>query len=73
MEDLEVFKRKLGLRIKTLRENKKLTQPQLGALIGKDYQAISRIERGQVNPSAYLIKAIAKALEVGINELFLTD
>ncbi|WP_297337349.1 helix-turn-helix transcriptional regulator [Algoriphagus sp.] len=73
MEGLEDFKINLGLKIKALRERRKLTQEQLGDLIEKDYQAISRLERGLVNPSAYLVFQIANALEVKIEELFLFD
>lgn len=70
MGDLESFKKILGLKIKELREREGLTQPQLGAMIDKDYQAISRIERGLVNPSAFLILEIASALKVDMNEIF---
>lgn len=70
MGDLESFKKELGLKIKELREREALTQPQLGAMIGKDYQAISRIERGLVNPSAFVILEIASALKVDMNEIF---
>tara|TARA_R110002020_G_scaffold328591_1_gene544570 strand:+ start:560 stop:823 length:264 start_codon:yes stop_codon:yes gene_type:complete len=73
MEGLEDFKIKLGLKIKTLREAKDLTQGKLGDLIEKDYQAISRLERGLVNPSVYLVLQIANALEVKIEDLLLFD
>lgn len=69
-DDLESFKIKLGKRIKALRDQKKYTQLELGALIDKDYQAISRIEKGRVNPSAYVVKQIAKALSVSMNEIY---
>lgn len=68
-EDLKSFKIKLGKRIKALREGK-LTQLELGAIINKDYQAISRIEKGRVNPSAYLVYQIAQALEVTMDEIY---
>lgn len=70
MEGLEDFKIKLGQKIKTLREEKNLTQGKLGDLIEKDYQAISRLERGLVNPSAYLVLQISNALQVKIEDLF---
>lgn len=71
MEDeLELFKIKLGKRIKYLRDQKGLTQPELGALINRDFQSISRIENGRINPSAYIIKQIAIALEVTMNEIY---
>ena len=69
-DDLKNFKLNLGKRIKYLRESKKMTQPELGALINKDYQSIGRIENGRVNPSAYLIFQIAKALDVSMGEVF---
>lgn len=69
-DDLNSFKLKLGKRIKMLREAKKYTQLELGALIGKDYQAISRIEKGGINPSAYVVKQIASALAVSMNEIY---
>jgi len=69
-KDLELFKKKLGKRIADFREKKGLTQPQLGALLNKDFQSISRLENGRVNASGYLLKQIAKSLGVTMNELF---
>jgi len=68
--DIESFKFKLGKRIKELRESKGLTQPELGALIDKDYQAVGRIEAGRINPSAFIVYQIAKALKVSANDIF---
>lgn len=64
------FKINLGKRIKELREERKLTQPQLGALINKDYQVLGRIENGRVNPSSFLVYQIAMALNVSIGDIF---
>ena len=69
-EHLEHFKINLGKRIKHVREERKLTQPELGALINKDYQALGRIENGRVNPSSYIVYQIAQALNVSMDELF---
>jgi putative transcriptional regulator len=69
-EDLKNFKIKLGKRIKELREKKGFTQPELAALLNKDYQALGRIENGRINPSSYIVYQIAKALDVPMNELF---
>ncbi|MBC6111941.1 helix-turn-helix transcriptional regulator [Pedobacter fastidiosus] len=70
MDDLELFKKKLGKRIAQLREEKGLTQPNLGASINKDFQSISRIENGHVNASGYVLKQIADALNVSMNDIF---
>lgn len=68
--DLNQFKLLLGKRIKFLRERRALTQPELGALVNVDFQSISRIENGKTNPSAYLVKQIADALQVDMNEIY---
>ncbi|MGK7391827.1 MAG: helix-turn-helix domain-containing protein [Candidatus Cyclobacteriaceae bacterium M2_1C_046] len=68
--NLDIFKIKLGKRIKFLREQEKLTQLQLAARINVDYQSISRIENGHVNPSAYFLKQLAEALRVDMNSIF---
>lgn len=69
-DDLDSFKKSLGKRIAYLREQKGLTQPQLGALINKDFQSISRIENGRINASGYTLKQIAVALGISMDNLF---
>ncbi len=68
--DIQTFKIGLGQRIRLLRERRGLTQLELGALIGKDFQAISRMEKGRINPSAYQVYLLAGALNVPIGEFF---
>lgn len=68
--DIQTFKTKLGQRIRELRAHRGLTQMELGALIDKDFQAISRMEKGRVNPSAYQVYVIAEALGVSVGEFF---
>ncbi|MCY1511619.1 Helix-turn-helix domain protein [compost metagenome] len=69
-EEVELFKKALGRRVAHLRKEKGFTQAELGGMIDKDFQSISRIEGGKVNPSAYLIWQIAKVLETDIENLF---
>ena len=71
--ELDVFKKTLGKKIAHLREKNGLTQPQLGALINKDFQSISRIENGGVNVSVYTLKQIADAMNVSMDSLFQAD
>lgn len=49
---------------------KKLTQQQLGELIGVDNSYMSRIEQGQKNISLQTISKLAKALEVSEADFF---
>ncbi len=69
-KDLELFKKTLGKHVARLRKEKGLTQVELSALIDRDFQSISRIESGKINPSGYLILQLANALEVEIGEFF---
>ncbi|MFB2119565.1 helix-turn-helix domain-containing protein [Parapedobacter sp. 2B3] len=68
--DIQTFKTQLGQRIRVLRERRGLTQMELGALIDKDFQAISRMEKGRVNPSAYQIYVLAEALHAPVTDFF---
>jgi len=70
MQDIDLFKKKLGKRIAYLRDKGNFTQAELGALINKDYQSISRIENGRINASGFILKQIADALGVSMNEIF---
>lgn len=69
-DDIDVFKKSLGKRIATLREERGFSQTYLASLIDKDFQSLSRIENGRVNASGYILKQIAKALGTDMNDLF---
>lgn len=66
------FRVKFGLRLRELREKRKLKQVELAAKIsgGKDKQVISRYETEGANPTAYQIQQISEALNYTINSLF---
>ena len=66
MENLKLF----GKRIKELRKMKKLTQEQLGEMVGIDYKQIGNIETGTYFTTMTTLEKIAKALNVEIVELF---
>lgn len=63
------FKEKLGNRILKLRRNLGLTQEQVAHRMNKDKQFINRYEVDGANPTAYVLKKLAKALEVSVDEL----
>ncbi len=60
---------KLGKNIKAVRKTKNLTQRELALEMGKDTQAIERLERGGTNPTYYFLHQVSIALEVPIAEL----
>ena len=60
-------------RIKELREQRGLTQEQLGELVGASRQAINAIETEKFEPSIWLAYDISKVFECAIEEVFLFD
>ncbi len=62
--------KKMGNRIKDLRNERGLTQTELAELVGKDRQYLYKIEKGKVTPNIVTITALAIALEISLNELF---
>lgn len=56
----------LGYKIWFLRCKKHLSQKQLSKLSGIDQSDISKLERGELNPSVLQIKRIAKALNANL-------
>ena len=60
----------LGKRIRELRKFKKLTQEELGFLIGNSGKQIGRIERGEHNVTTSMIYAISLALDVCMKDIF---
>lgn len=63
---------KLGKKIKQYREEKKLTQQQLGDSIGVSWEMISKYERG-INEPYNRIERIAKALDVEVSDLLVNE
>ena len=61
----------MGLRIKGLRESKKMSQSELAEKVGyKDKTAIAKVEAGKVDLSQSKISSFAKALDTTTSYLF---
>lgn len=60
----------IGLAVKSLRKEKKLSAVNLSSQSGVSASMISRIETGQVSPSLSSLNAIALALDVPLISLF---
>ena len=58
-----------GAVLKKARENRKLTQAKLAAKVGVHEMTISRLERGDRQPSMDLLQRLAKVLRVKVGEL----
>lgn len=56
--------------IAELRNKKDISQTQLANAIGVETSTISRIETGKSDPSAVTLFAVAKYLQVSVNDLY---
>jgi putative transcriptional regulator len=65
----EKLQKQIGKRIIYLREKRGWSQSDLARESGKDRQAIEKLENGKVNPTAFSLYEISKALEVSLAEL----
>lgn len=62
--------KKLGLRIKELRESKKISQLKLAEIINMEASNLSKIERGVQIPKEEGLIRLSEALDVPVKELF---
>ena len=58
-------------RVKELREERRLTQKELGERVLVSRQAINAIETGKFDPSIWLAYDLAKFFDVSIESLFI--
>jgi transcriptional regulator with XRE-family HTH domain len=65
-----MLQKKLGQRIADLRKARHLTQVQLAKAVGCSVEFISLVEREVNAPSVARLEVFAKALKVGVVDLF---
>lgn len=63
----------LGLRIREIRKQNKLTQEQLAEKIGIEIPSLSNIENGKNYPNSETIEKIANGLNIPIFKLFIFE
>ncbi len=63
------FQIALGKRIRQLREEKNISQTELGNMCDIERSNMNRIEVGNTNPSSYLLYQIAEKLNIEASEL----
>jgi len=67
---MESTNRLLGMRIKEIRQSRKMSQDKLSEKLGIDPKYLSRIEVGKATPSLDLLVKTASLLNVELKELF---
>ncbi|AUC08903.1 hypothetical protein BLX90_00970 [Rhizobium sp. Y9] len=60
----------MGLRLKAIRKEKKLTQDELAARMGRSVDALSNLERGRSLPNFTTIELLCQALGIPLKSLF---
>lgn len=68
--DHEETKRLFGLRLRTLRRERGLSQEELAAAIDRTVETVGKIERGKWSPRVETAQTIADALGVPLFSLF---
>lgn len=63
------FQKKLGNRIKAMRENKGISQQELASMCDFEKSNMSRIEAGRTNPTIGTLLKISYALNINITVL----
>lgn len=66
----EQWLKAFGDHLRKIRLKKGVTGAELGRLLYMDKPNITRLEKGRVNPSLFLIKQICDALDMSIEEFF---
>lgn len=64
------LRKKFGSRVKELRKGSEISQESFADICGFARSYMSRIERGNANPSIDAIEILAKALNVEPRDLF---
>ena len=63
----------LGQKMREARKRKDLTQQELSDLSHVSIKQIAKIEKGQMNPSFLILKALAKVLPISLDSLINPD
>jgi DNA-binding XRE family transcriptional regulator len=67
----EALAQRVGIAVKTLRKERKITQQRLAILMGTARSYISKLESGHVVPSLQTLERATSALSIDLAELFL--
>ena len=69
IDDLTAF----GQKMREARKNKELTQQELSELSQVSVKQIANIEKGKMNPSYLILRALAKVLHISLDTLINPD
>jgi len=67
--EISQLQKKIGERIRDLRESKGISQQNLAAICNFEKANLSRLEAGRTNPTISTLYKISQALEISLSEL----
>ncbi|WP_051382133.1 MULTISPECIES: helix-turn-helix domain-containing protein [Sediminibacillus] len=67
MKEKQVFRQLLGKRLRQRRTERNMTLRELGNMADLDDNYIGKIERGQKNPSVYIIVKLCDPLDLNLH------
>lgn len=67
--NIDQLQKKIGNRIRELRESKGVSQQNLAAICNFEKANLSRLEAGRTNPTISTLYKISEALEVSLSDL----
>ncbi len=70
MEKNKNLEKRLGFKLRYIREQKGYSQMRLAEITGLNYNYVGQIERAEANTTIKTLKKIANALDVEAKELF---
>lgn len=63
----------MKIKLKEIREGKKITQEKLASLVGVTRQTIINIEKGKYKPTVLLALKISRVLNCRVEDLFILE
>jgi DNA-binding XRE family transcriptional regulator len=69
-QDQNTFDIQLGVIVRKLREERKLSRPTLSEISGVNEKYLGKIERGECSPSLFIINKISRSLNLKLSEIF---
>lgn len=67
---MPTLRKQFGIRLRTIRQRRRLNQERFAELIEISVDFLSLIERGQNSPSFPVLERMAKRLRIPVKELF---
>ena len=64
----KIFKKQIGVYLKSIRESRSMSQEQFAELIGVHRNYVGSIERGERNISGYMLLRILHSLSISLSD-----